>query len=112
MTKCHRLDLNQRLDCSRETYEDYGYGYQLIGVTDIQLSLEKTKSSLGSFTELPADLRIKTTAKLNFKSNKFNCLRLCITEALYPITADATKENKYFNNIVEDWEEDKIYRYF
>ena len=35
------------------------YDYEFIGVTDIQLSLEKTKPSIGSFTELPIDLRSK-----------------------------------------------------
>ena len=43
MTEDYRLDLNQWLEYSRETYEDYGYDYEFIGVTDIQLSLEKTK---------------------------------------------------------------------
>ena len=111
MTKDFRLDINQWLDYSKETYEGYGYDYKCIGVTDIQLSLQKTKPSLGSFTELTTDLRSKTKAILNIKSNKFNCLRLCITAALYPVTADATNK-KNNNNLVEDWEDDEyVYDY-
>ena len=36
MTKDHRLDLNQWLDNTRETYEGYGYDYEFLGITDIQ----------------------------------------------------------------------------
>ena len=63
-----------------------------------------TKPSLGSYTELPSGLRDKTKAILNIRSNKFNCLRLCITAALHPVTEHATRENKYINNLVDDWE--------
>ena len=101
LTKDFRLDLNQWLDYSRETYEGYGYDYKFIGVTDIQPSLEKTKPSLGSFTELPTGLRSKAKAILNFKRNKFNCVRLCFSAALYPLTADATKYiNKLINKLI------------
>ena len=62
----------------------------------------KTEQSLGSFTELPPGIRSKTKAILNTKTIKFNCLRLCITAALYLVTAEATRENKYTNNLVED----------
>ena len=76
MTKDHRLDLNQWLDNTRETYEGYGYDYEFLGITDIQLNIERTKPSLGSYIELPPNLRTRTKAILNIKSNKFNCLRL------------------------------------
>ena len=104
MTKDHRLDLNQWLDNTGETYEGYGYDYEFLGITDIQLNIERTKPSLGSYIELPPNLRTRTKATLNIKSNTFNCLRLCITAALYPVTQDATRENKYINNLVDDWE--------
>ena len=104
MTIDHRLDLNQWLDNTRETYEGYGYDYEFLGITDIQLNIERTKPSLGSYIELPPNLRTRTKAILNIKSNKFNWLRLCITAALYPVTQDATRENKYINNLVDDWE--------
>ena len=41
---------------------------------------------------------------MDFKSNKFNCLRLCITAALHPVTEHATRENKHIAKLVEDWE--------
>ena len=104
MDKDHRLNLNQWLDHVRETYEGYGYDYEFIGITDMQIYIERTKPSLGSYTELPPCLRHKTKAILNIRSNKFNCLRLCITAALHPVTEHATRENKYINNLVDDWE--------
>ena len=75
---------------------------EFLGITDIQLNIERTKPSLGSYVELPPNLRTRTKAILNIESNKFNCLRLCITAALYPVTQDATRENKYINNLVDD----------
>ena len=104
MDKDHRLNLNQWLDHVREPYEGNGYNYEFIGITDIQINIERTKPSLGSYTELPPGLRDKTKAILNIRSNKFNCLRLCITAALHPVTEHATKENEFFNNLVDDWE--------
>ena len=47
---------------------------------------------------------MKTKAILNIRSNKFNCLRLCIAAALHPVTEDATRENKYINKLVDGWE--------
>ena len=60
MTKDHRLDLNQWLDNTRETYEGYGYDYEFLGITDIQLNIERTKPSLVSYIELPPNLRTRT----------------------------------------------------
>ena len=91
-------------DHVRETYEGYGYDYEFIGITDMQINIERTKPSLGSYTELPPGLRDKTKAILTIRSNKFNCLRLCITAALYLVTEHATRENKYINNLVDDGE--------
>ena len=104
MDRDHRLNLNQWLNHVRETYEGYGYDYEFIGITDIQISIERTKPSLGSYTELTPCLRDKTKAILYIRSNKFNCLRLCITAALHPVTKHATRENKDIANLVEDWE--------
>ena len=104
MDKDHRLNLNQWLDHVRETYEGYGYDYEFIGITDMQINIERTKPSLGSYTELPPGLRDKTKAILNIRSNKFNCLRLCIAAALHPVTEHATRKNNYINNLVDDWE--------
>ena len=104
MDKDHRLNLNQWLDHYRETYEGKGYDYEFIGITDMQINIERTEPSLGSYTELPPGLRDKTKAILNIRSNTFNCLRLCITAALHPVTEHATRENKYIKNLVDDWE--------
>ena len=59
MTKDHRLNLNQWLDHVKETYEGYGYDYEFIGISDVQLRLERTKPSLGSYTELPPRQKVK-----------------------------------------------------
>ena len=108
MDKDHRLNLNYWLDHDTETYEGYGYDYEFIGIKDMQINIERTKPSLGSYTELPPGLRDKTKAILNIRINKFNCLRLCITAALHPVTEHATRENKYINNLVDDWEYNQI----
>ena len=104
MNKGRRLNLNQWLDHVRKTYEGYGYDYKFIGITDVQIIIERTKLSSGSYTELPPCLRDKTKAISNIRSKNFNCLRLCITAALHPVTEHATRENKYIANLVKDWE--------
>ena len=82
MTKDHQLNhRNQWLDLVKETYEGYDYNYEFIGISDVQLNIEKTKPSLGSYTELPPRLKSKTKAILNIRNNNFNFLRLCITAA-------------------------------
>ena len=111
MTRGHRLEVNQWLDYSRETYEGYGYDYEIIGKNDIQINTERTRPSLGSLNEVPPGLRDKTKARIIIRSNKYNRLRLCVTAALYTVTDHATKENKYIKNLVEDWEEDNEYVY-
>ena len=104
MTIDDRLDQNQWLHNTRETYGGHGYDYEFLEITDNQLNIERTKPSLGLYVELPPNLRTRTKVILNIKSNKFNCLRLCITADLYPVTQDATRENSYINNLVDDWE--------
>ena len=73
----------------------------------MHLNIERTKPSLGSCTELPPRLRRKTKAILNIRNNKFNCLRLFIAAALFPVTDHATRESKYINNLVDNWEDNK-----
>ena len=103
LTKDHRLDLNQWLDYVKEIYEGYGYNYEFIGISDVQLNIERTKPSLGSYTELQRILRGKTKSVLRIRNNKLNCLRLCITAAFFPAADHATGESKYINNLVDDW---------
>ena len=62
MDKDHPLNLNQCLDLVRETYEGYGYDYEFIGITDMQINIQRTKPSLGSYIELPSGLKDKTKA--------------------------------------------------
>ena len=102
MAKDHRLSLYQWLDYVKEMYEGYGYDYKFIGITDMQISIEKTKPSIGSYTEIPLCLRDKTKAFLNIRSSMYNCLRLCITAASYPVTKKASRENKYIDHLVEE----------
>ena len=73
----------------------------------MQLNIERTKPSLGSYTELPPGLRSKTKATLNIRNNKLNCLQLCITAALFPAADHATRESRYINNLVDDWEDNE-----
>ena len=73
----------------------------------MQLNIERTKPSLGSYIELPTGLRSKTKAILNIRNNKFNCLRLCITAALFPAADHATRESKYIKNLVDDWKDNE-----
>ena len=105
MTKDHCLNLNQWLDHVKEIYEGYGYDYDFIGISDVQLSIERTKPSLGSYNALPPRLRSKTKTILIIRTNKFNCLRLCITTALFPAADQPTRESKYISNLVDDWED-------
>ena len=107
MTKDHRLNLNQWLDQVREPCEGYGYDYEFIGIPDVQFNIERTKPSLGSYTELPPGLRSKTKPILNIGNNKLNCLRLRITAALFPAADHATRESKYIYNLVDDWEDNE-----
>ena len=57
------MNINQWLDHVR--VEGYGYNYEFIGITDMQINIERTKPSLGSYTELPPSLTDKTKAILN-----------------------------------------------
>ena len=45
MTKDFRLDINQWLDYSKETYKGYGYDNEFIGMSSIQLNQKKIKPS-------------------------------------------------------------------
>ena len=99
--------LNQWLNHVKETYEGSGYNYEFMGVSDLQLNIETTQPSLGFYTELPPGPRSKTKAILNIRNNKFNCLRLCITAALFPAADHTTRKSKYIKNLVDDWEDNE-----
>ena len=57
MIRTLNQDLNQKLELSKETYEGRGYNYEFLGVTDIQLKIEITKTSLWAATNLQDDLK-------------------------------------------------------
>ena len=39
---------------------------------------------------------------IDYRNNKFNCLRLCNTAALFPAADYATRESKFINNLVDE----------
>ena len=42
----------QWLDFEKEIYEDYGYGFEFLGLRSIQINIEPTKASTGCYTNL------------------------------------------------------------
>ena len=42
-------DFNRWLDFEKEIYEGYGYDFEFLGIRSVQLNIEPTKASLGSF---------------------------------------------------------------
>ena len=63
----------------------------------IQINIEPTKASIGSYIVLPPDLK-NSKSILNIRSYKNNCLQLTITAWLHPAMDHATRESKYVNN--------------
>ena len=49
-------------------------------------------------------LKNKTKDILNIKNKKFDCVRLSITAAKYPVVKDWTRENKYVSKLIDDYE--------
>ena len=45
-------DFNRWLDFEKETYEGYGYDFESLGIRSIQLNIEPTKASIGSYIDL------------------------------------------------------------
>ena len=72
-------------------FEGQGYDYEFVGLTDIELNVTMNKPSLGANTIIPDDFRSKTKANLNKQNNKYNCVRLSITAALYPVDNHGTR---------------------
>ena len=93
-------DFNRWLDFEKEIYEGYGYDFEFLGIRSIQLNIEPTKASIGSYIDLPPDLK-NSKSKLNIRSYKYNCLQLTITAWLHRAPHDATRESKYVNNLIE-----------
>ena len=93
-------DFNRRLDFEKEIYEGYGYDFEFLGIRSIQLNIEPTKASIGSYIDLPPDLK-NSKSILNIRSYKYNCLQLTITAWLHPVPHHATRESKYVDKLIE-----------
>ena len=76
-------DFKQWLDFEKEMFEGYGYDFELLGLRSIQLNIEPTKASIGSYIDLPPDLK-NSNSILNIRSYKYNCLQLTINAWLHP----------------------------
>ena len=93
-------DFNRWLDFEKEIYEGFGYDFDFLGIRSIQLNIEPTKASIGSYIDLPPDLK-NSKPILNMCNSKYNCLQLTITAWLYPAMHHATRESKYQNKLIE-----------
>ena len=99
------------LDFERNIYEGYGYDFEFLGIRSIQLNIEPTKESIGSYIDLPPDLK-NSKSILNIRSYKYNCLQLTITAWLHPAPHHATRESKYVDKLIEtrqQHEDDFVY---
>ena len=50
-------EFNRWLDFEKEIYENYGYDFEFLGIRSFQLNIEPTKASIGSYIDLPPDLK-------------------------------------------------------
>ena len=92
-------DFKQWLDFEKEVYEVYGYDFEFLGLRSIQTNIGPTKGSIGTYIDLPADLKISKSI-LNIRISKYNCLQLSITAWLHPVKENATRESKYENKLI------------
>ena len=81
-------------------FEGYGYDFEFLGIRSIQLNIEPTKASIGSYIHLPPHLK-NSKSILNKRSYKHNCLQLAITAWSHPVIVNATRESKYVNKLIE-----------
>ena len=72
----------------------------------IQFNIEPTKASIGSYIDLPPDLK-NSKPILNIRSYKYNCLQLTIAAWLHPAMDHAIRESKYVNNLIEARQRDE-----
>ena len=82
-------DFKRWLDFEKEMYEGYSYDFEFLGIGSIQLNIEPTKASIGSYIDLPPDLK-NSKSILNIRSYKYNCIQLAITACLYQVIVTAT----------------------
>ena len=99
-------DFKQWLDFENEKYVGYGYDFDIPGLRSIQLNIEPTKASIGSYIDLPHDIK-NSKSILNIRSYKYNCLQLTVTAWLHPAMDHATRESRYVNNLIEARQRDE-----
>ena len=92
-------DFTQWLNFEKEIYEGYGYDFEFLGLRSIQINIESTKASIGSYIELPSDLK-NSKSILNISNSKYNCLQLTLTAWLHSAMDHATRESKYQNKLI------------
>ena len=90
----------------KKIYESYGCDFEFLGLKSIQINIEPTKASIGSYTDLTPNLK-NSISILNIRNSKYNCLQLCITAFLYPAMNYATREIKYENNLIVPRQQDE-----
>ena len=93
-------DFKQCLDFEKEIYEDYSYDSEFLRIRSIQLNIEQTKASIGSYIDLPCDLK-NSASILNTRNSKYNCLQITITAWLNPVIGNATRERKYVDKLIQ-----------
>ena len=93
-------DFTQWLNFEKEKYEGYGYDFEFLRLRSFQINIEPSKASMGSYIDLPPDLK-NSKSILNIRNSKYNCLHLAITAWLYPaidprsgFLNNATRESK------------------
>ena len=62
-------DFTQWLNFEKEIYEGYGYDFELLGLRSIQINIEPTEASIGSYIDLPPDLK-NSKSILNIRNSK------------------------------------------
>ena len=62
-------EFTQWLNFEKEIYEGYGYDFEILGLRSIQINIEPTKASIGSYIDLPTDLK-NAKSILNIRSYK------------------------------------------
>ena len=56
----------------KEIYKVYGYEFEFLGLRNIHINFEPTKASIGSYIDLPPDLK-NSKSILNKRNYKYNC---------------------------------------
>ena len=51
-------DFKQWLDFGKEIYEGYDYDFGFLGLKSIQINIEPTEINIGSYIDLPPDLKV------------------------------------------------------